>query len=315
MMQFSGAARPIIAYDVAAAANVYHIDLAGVRAIMDVESKNRGFDNKRRPLILFEPHVFYRNLPEEKRSLAVKAGLAYPRWGSRAYPSGQDAQYARLARAIDIDEEAAFRAISMGMGQVLGENHELAGCASAVEMFDEAKESEANQLRHMLEFLKRKGAVPKINAHRWLAVATLYNGEGQAKKYAGWLKSAHDRWERILSKPRQDLNAQDLKDAGSKTVEAAETGKSVVVAASIAGPTAGAVLDAATQGLQPITQAVQTAQQAQTAWQWISENWQFLAVLGITVVFLVLCYIAYREFHKVIEERVQNARDGMNMRI
>lgn len=315
MISFVGAARPIIAYDVAAAANVYRIDLPGVRAIMDVESKNRGFDSKGRPLILFEPHVFYRELEGAERARAVREGIAYPSWGQQPYPKGQDAQYKRLSRAIAINEEAAFRSISVGMGQVLGENYEIAGCRSAVQMFEEAKESEANQLRHMMNFCKAKGLVPKINAHKWLQVASVYNGKGQAHKYAGWLKAAHDRWERILSKPREELDAQDLRDAGSKIIENADTAKTAVATAAVVGPTAGAALDAIKGGVEPITQAVQTAQQAKSAWDWASENWQFLAVLGLTAAFLVACYIAWRALKEVEEERVRNARTGVNMRI
>lgn len=315
MVAFAGAARPIIAYDVAAAAKRYGIDLPGCRALMDVESKNRGFDNKKRPLILFEPHVFYRQLRGNQRDLAEQLGLAYPHWGMRAYPKGQDAQYRRLASAININEEAAYRAISIGMGQVLGENYEVCGYASAKEMFEACLGSEATQLQCMLDYLKGNHLLRYVNTHNWLALAEGYNGKGQAKKYAGWLKAAHDRWERILSKPREELNAQDLKDAGSQTVTKAETGQKIVKTIAVAGPSAGVVLDAATKGLEPVTQAVQTAQSAKSAWDWISENWEFLAVIGLVALFFVLCYFAYRAFHEVIEERVRNAQDGMNLRI
>lgn len=315
MINFVGAARPIIAYDVATAASVYKIDLPGVRAIMDVESKNRGFDLKRRPLILFEPHVLYRELRGEERERAVRLGLAYPRWGQERYPAGQDAQYNRLTKAIAINEEAAFRSISMGMGQVLGENYEIAGCSSAVEMFEQAKESEANQLRHMLNFCKAKGLVPKINAHQWMVVATVYNGKGQAAKYAGWLKAAHDRWQRILSTPREELTVQDLRDAGSKTIASADTARNAIATAAVAGPTAGAALEAAKGMVEPVSQAVQTARQAKDAWEWLTENWEFVAVIGLTALFLVACYFAWRAIKQIEEERVFNARTGVNLRI
>jgi hypothetical protein len=315
MTTFSGAARPITAPDVAKEATLYGIDLPGCRALMDVESKNKGFDNKKRPIILFEPHVFYRQLRGTQRDLAEQKGLAYPHWGERAYPSGQDAQYKRLAAAIAINEEAAYRAISMGMGQVLGENYAVCGCTSAKQMFEFCLESEANQLQCMMEYLKGNHLLHYVNTHNWLALASGYNGKGQAKKYAGWLKKAHDRWARILSKPREDLDAQDLKDAGSQIVTAADFGQKVVKTAAVVGPTAGVMLDAATKGMEPVTQAVQTAQQAQSAWEWVRDNWEFLAVLGLTAVFLVLCYLAYKAFHNVIHERVENARNGMNLRI
>lgn len=314
MTIFVGPARPITANDVAAQAVFYNIELAALRAVMAVESRNSGYDSKRRPIILFECHVFYRNLHGGDRDEAVRKGLAYPRWGQEPYPRGSDAQYARLARAILINEEAAYRSISVGMGQILGENYAAAGYASAKEMFIDATVSETNQLKAMIGFIIAKGLRDELNRHDWHAFARGYNGSGQVEKYAHWLEREYAKWRRISAKPREEIDAQDLKDAGSKTVIAADQGKAIVATAAVVGPTAGAVLDAATQGLQPVTQAVETAQSAQSAWQWLSENWQFMAVISLTAFFLVLCYFAWRSFHQVIEERVLNARTGMNAR-
>jgi N-acetylmuramidase len=315
MTDFVGEARPIIAYDVAAMANCYKVELASLRAVMAVESRNSGYDWKRRPIILFEPHVFYRNLSGAQRDRAEQLGLAYVRWGMQPYPKTQDGQYKRLAAAIQINEEAAYRSISMGMGQVLGENFHACGCNSAKDMFELCMESESLQLKCMLEFIKFNALIPYLNNHDWGRFAEHYNGKGQVPKYAAWLAREYTKWARIVAKPRKELDAQDLKDAGSKTVEYADTGKKAVKAAAVVGPSAGVILDAATEGLKPVTQAVQTAQQTKDAWDWIHDNWEFLAVVGMTALFLVLCYFAYKAFHQVIEERVQNARDGMNMRI
>lgn len=312
---FVGPARPITANDVAAQANFYQIELAALRAVMAVESRNSGFDARKRPIILFEPHVFYRNLSGKQRDQAVRQGLAYRSWGQQPYPAGSDAQYVRLANAIKINEEAAYRSVSIGMGQVLGENFKAAGCASAREMFEQAAVSETNQLKHMVGFIIAKGLKDELNRHDWRGFAAVYNGRGQVEKYSKWLEREYTKWRRITSKPRRDLDAQDLKDAGSQTVAAADAGKKAVATAAVAGPAAGAILDAANNGLAPVTQAIQTAQTAQGAWQWLSENWQFLAVVGLTLLFLVACYFAWREFNKVVNERVQNARSGINQRI
>ena len=314
MTDFVGPARPITANDVAAQAVFYNIELAALRAVMAVESRNSGYDAKRRPVILFEPHIFWRQLAGKQRDEAVRQGLAYQHWGQMPYPKSSDGNYLRLAAAIKINPEAAYRSISIGMGQVLGENFRAAGCESAQQMFEQVAVSETNQLKHMIGFIIFHGLRDELNRHDWRGFARGYNGRGQVDKYAAWLEREYVKWKRIVSKPRADLNAQDLKDAGSRTVVAADVGKKAVVAASIAGPTAGAVLDAATQGLQPVTQAIQTAQQTKDAWDWVKDNWQFLAVLSLTALFLVLCYFAWRAFHEVIEARVQNARDGINAR-
>jgi hypothetical protein len=314
MVNFVGPARPITAHDVAAQATFYQLELAALRAVMAVESRNSGYDGRRRPLILFEPHVFYRNLSGAQRDLAVRVGLAYRRWGQQPYPGGSDAQYKRLAEAIQINEEAAYRSVSIGMGQVLGENYKMAECRSAKEMFDQAKVSEANQLKHMIGFIVAKGLRDDLNRHDWRGFAGGYNGRGQVEKYSKWLEREYKKWSRIVEKPRQDLTVQDLRDAGSKTVANADSAKTAVVTVAAAAPAAATLLDTAQGIMSPVSQAVQTAQQAQDSWGWLSENWRFIAGCGLVVLSLIACYIAWRAMQRVQEERVQNARDGINTR-
>ena len=135
MINLSGAAARITRFDVERAAGSIRVEVAVLRAVMAVESRNSGFDNKNRPIILFEPHVFYRNLRGAEQKEAVRQGLAYPKWRKGNYPKDNEGNYRRLLAAAKINEEAAFRSSRMGLGQVLGENHESAGCSSAVEMF------------------------------------------------------------------------------------------------------------------------------------------------------------------------------------
>jgi hypothetical protein len=314
MTAFLGAARPITATQVAIAANAFGIELAALRAVMAVESRNSGYDAQRRPIILFEPHVFYRNLSGAARDRAVLARLAYARWGQEPYPSSSNAQYARLALAIRIDEEAAYRSISMGLGQVLGENFHAAKCSSAKEMFEQAAESEANQLHHMLNFIGAEYLLKPLRDHDWERFARGYNGRGQVKKYAAWLAREYAKWARILAKPREELTAQDLKDAGSKTIIATDTAKKAVATATVAGPAAGVALETAKQMVEPVTQAVQTAQSAKSAWDWFHENWEFMLVIGLTGLFLIACWYAWRAIQTAEDVRVQNARDGINTR-
>lgn len=315
MTNFVGPARPITASDVADQAQFYQIELAALRAVMAVESRNSGYDAKRRPIILFEPHVLYRNLTGKQRQEAVRIGIAYKNWGQQPYPKGSDAQYVRLAEAIKINEEAAYRAVSIGMGQVLGENYKAAGCDSARQMFEQAAVSEANQLKHMIGFIIAKGLRDDLNRHDWAGFAAGYNGKGQVPKYSKWLANEYAKWKRIVATPRQDLTVQDLRDAGSKVVINADKAKTAVATAAIAGPAAGAVLDTAQGIMQPITQAIATAQQAKDNYGWISENWHLLLGAGLVFLFLIACYLAWRYLQQVQEERVQNARTGINARI
>ena len=84
-----------------------------LHAVLDVETSGGAWDRQGRPKMLFEPHVFYRNLSGAARTQAMKTGLAYPKWGEKPYPADS---YPSLLQAIAIDETAALRSASWGMG-------------------------------------------------------------------------------------------------------------------------------------------------------------------------------------------------------
>ncbi|GMA74334.1 hypothetical protein GCM10025880_07510 [Methylorubrum aminovorans] len=91
-----------------------------IHAVMEVESSGGGFDRLKRPKMLFEPHVLWRNLSGAERTRAASLGLAYASWKPGAYPTDS---YPRLMQAMAINETAALKASSWGLGQILGENH------------------------------------------------------------------------------------------------------------------------------------------------------------------------------------------------
>lgn len=174
-------------------------ELAALRAVMSVESRASGFDGKNRPIILFEPHIFYRNLHDQaQRDRAVAEGLAYPHWGEHPYPASSDGNYDRLNRARAINAEAAFRSVSIGLGQILGENFEQVGCASAHAMFDAARQSEANQLSQMVAFIKANKLDGFLRLRQWASFAERYNGPGYRKNaYDEKLATAYQHWRRV----------------------------------------------------------------------------------------------------------------------
>ena len=79
-MDLIGSGRRLSSTELLAAANKLGVDVATLRAILQVETAGAGFDAKKRLKLLFEPHIFYRQLgPGPKRDEAVRAPL-----GSRA---------------------------------------------------------------------------------------------------------------------------------------------------------------------------------------------------------------------------------------
>jgi len=170
-----------------------------IHAFMDVEAAGSGFDDQGRPKMLFEPHVFYRNLKGVQRDKAVAAGLAYPKWKRGAYPKDS---YPRLLSAMKINETAALKAASWGLGQILGENHAQVGYATPQAMVKAFMEDEENHLEAMVQFLITNHIDDDLRAHRWDVVARVYNGPGYAEHgYHTRLAQAYAKWSKIRDTP------------------------------------------------------------------------------------------------------------------
>lgn len=196
MSAWAGQARRLAPGDVPAAAKALGVPVAALRAVLAVEARGTGFDAAGRPIILYEPHVFHRQLKANARGKladATGAGLAYPAWGTKPYPKGQDAQYARLDAASAIDPECAARACSWGMGQILGENYGQAGYKTALDLVAAFQRSEADQVGAMLRLVKAWGLVPALVSLDWARFARRYNGPGQVAKYSAMLADAYTK--------------------------------------------------------------------------------------------------------------------------
>lgn len=171
-----------------------------IHAILDVESRGKGFDALGRVIMLFEPHVFWRELgPGPKRDQAVMRGLAYSKWGSKPYPKDS---YPTFESACTIDENAACRSASWGLGQLMGFNASVAGYASPQLMISAFADSEANQLEAMVKFIINAGLDDELRRHDWRGFARGYNGSGYERHgYHVKLAAAYARWQRIKDTP------------------------------------------------------------------------------------------------------------------
>jgi hypothetical protein len=172
-----------------------------VHALMDVEAAGSGFDAQGRVKILFEPHIFYRQLAgnSAKQLSAVNQGLAYRKWGMKPYPKDS---YPRLEAAIKIDREAALNSCSWGLAQIMGFNYRQAGYKSAEEMVIDFADDEDNHLEAMIRFILAMGIDDELRRHDWAGFAKVYNGEGYKKnKYDEKLAAAYAKWAKIRDTP------------------------------------------------------------------------------------------------------------------
>jgi len=162
--------------DLDAAAKLIGCPLVALQAVLAVETDGSGFDAAGRPSALFEQHVFWRCLAPAKRMSAREQGLAWPVWRPGQYPHTSDGIYDQITRACAIDEVAALKAVSWGIGQLLGEGCASAGFTDVREMVLAAMASEGAQLDMMVQWLIARRLAHALAAEDWPTFANGYNG-------------------------------------------------------------------------------------------------------------------------------------------
>ncbi|WP_045389835.1 N-acetylmuramidase family protein [Falsirhodobacter sp. alg1] len=193
--RFQGRAQRLDDYDLPEIGALIGVGEDELHAVIDVETAGGGYDTLGRPRMLFEPHVFWRELPESKRRGAERAGLAYAVWGTKPYPKDS---YPRLQMAMLLDPGAALRAASWGLCQIMGFNHKAAGYPTVQAMVAAFMDSEAAQLEAMVRFIQSEGLDDELRRHDWSAFARGYNGAGYATHgYHTRLAAAYAKWARI----------------------------------------------------------------------------------------------------------------------
>ena len=204
MSDFKGRARRLDAVDFGRAARLIGAGEDEMRAVVEVEAAGSGFDSQGRPKMLFEPHVFWRNLSEAKRARAERAGLAYRRWKPGAYPRDS---YPRLQAAVLIDRPAALKSASWGLGQILGENHRMCGFSDVEAFVQSMLDDEERHLEAMVRFIEASGLDDDLRRIAelkrastpadWAPIARVYNGPAYATHgYHIKLAKAHAKWRR-----------------------------------------------------------------------------------------------------------------------
>lgn len=187
--------------DIHQAAEALGVDPASVRAVIEIESRGTGFlRNDVRPVILFERHIFRRQLIRAKHPGLTMLEQRHPdivniRTGGYL---GGTREWDRLAEAIRINRPAALESASWGLFQIMGFHWELLGFASVQEFVNAMYRSEGSQLDAFVRFVKSQPGMHRALQRRdWVTFARLYNGPGYAKNaYDTKLASAYSRHSR-----------------------------------------------------------------------------------------------------------------------
>jgi hypothetical protein len=187
-----------------------------VHALDEVESAGSGFDKHGRPAMLFEPHLFYRNLSGAARDKAVRAGLAYRDW-KRDYPADS---YPRLLRAMEIDEDAALKSASWGRYQTLGSHHRALGYRTPQAMVEAFMDDEETHLEAFVTFVIVNRLDDDLREGRYDVFFSGYNGplykqHGYDRKF----QTALRKWRTIPDTPVPDEKPAYVDGATVKAVQ------------------------------------------------------------------------------------------------
>lgn len=158
------------------------VDLASVLAVNEVESRGLGFVRENYPAILFERHIFWRQLVARKidpRPLANKyPGIISQQRGGYA---GGVSEYTRLSAAKGLCSPAALESCSWGLFQIMGFHWEMLGFESVDAFVAYQQVGECNQFRTFVRFILADAALHKaLKQKKWSTFARIYNGPAYA---------------------------------------------------------------------------------------------------------------------------------------
>jgi hypothetical protein len=171
------------------AAAFLNVDVPAIKAVVRVECSGSGFFKDGRPKILFEAHCFGHDTGYCFDN--THPNLSGRRWDTRKYYGGSR-EYERLEKAKALNEEAALKSTSWGLGQVMGFNYKVAGYPDVLSFVKDMHVSEGKQLMAMMNFIKNNGLDKPLRKHDWAAFAYGYNGPGYRKnKYDTKLAEAY----------------------------------------------------------------------------------------------------------------------------
>ncbi len=187
MSEFAGPATRFSSGAISQAAKDIGCDEAAVRAVIDVESRG-GFLPDKRPKILFERHLFYRQtngkFSQGHPDICASKGGGY---------KGKAAEYDRLTRAIALDRQAALKSASWGAFQILGSNHKAAGFADVESFCKAMSQGEDEQLGAFVNFVKANRLDDELCRRDWAGFARGYNGPSYRKfEYDTKLRAAYN---------------------------------------------------------------------------------------------------------------------------
>lgn len=181
------------------AAQELGVELAAIKAVAKVESKGDAFLKTGEPKILFEPHVFWRELskkgldPEKIVKEHNCGDILYENWKTGSY-GRYSQQHGKLERACKIDREAALKSCSWGEFQIMGFNYANSGYDTLQDFINDMYESRFSHLKAFVGLINKQiGMKVALKRKDWPQFAELYNGKGYRRNnYHNKMRAAYD---------------------------------------------------------------------------------------------------------------------------
>ena len=174
------------------ASKILKCEEATIRAVVEVESNGGGFLASHRPKILFEAHQFSK-LTDHQYDTRYP-NISSLKWNKSLYYGGEE-EYNRLFIAMSLNSDAALKAASWGLFQIMGFNCLLCGYSSVANMVTAMYISEGYQLRAFILFLKSTKLDQYLINKDFSRFAAGYNGPGyKNNNYDDRLWAAYDRY-------------------------------------------------------------------------------------------------------------------------
>lgn len=146
------------------------VDTNRIKAVAVVESNGGGFFNSGLPKILWERHKYWLHLKNVSlRKISWFANPSYGDYTMDVNNNGINDSWEKLSLAIADDPLAAFKSISIGKFQVLGEWYRECGYAHPIEMLWAASRGEKAHYEMLRDYIlkvgKLKQAFLKLNGN------------------------------------------------------------------------------------------------------------------------------------------------------
>lgn len=174
--------KKLVEQDYIDAAERLGVDVASVKAVAEVESRNGGFLSTGEPVILYERHWMHRLMRRKGLSVPTNNPLVMTKSGGYL---GGVSEHVRLREAVKLDRECALMSCSWGLFQIMGFHWEFLGYPTLQSFINAMYRDEASQLDAFIRFIE-KYTSGKLHAalknKDWAEFARIYNGPAY-KKY------------------------------------------------------------------------------------------------------------------------------------